>query len=79
MSNRLIEALKGCNMPNTMEYLTIEDESPMVWDIEAMSELLPDIILASEENKELARHIVPLTWAIRHLTEIRNELKGGIA
>lgn len=76
MSRPLIAKLPDC--PKTLDYLTVNDEEcPLVWDINALTEELPKLVTASDGGENFDRLILSISWVIVHLRQIYNEVREG--
>ena len=64
------------NCPIARKHLTVNDEEcPLVWDINALTEELPKLVTASDGGENFDRLILSISWVIVHLRQIYNEVK----
>lgn len=71
------------NYPEACEYLGIglkpTEETPLDSDIETITGILPYLVTVSDEDKAMTNKCIEISYIIRNLQRVRDELKtkGG--
>lgn len=70
------------NCPQTLEYLDVSqgEGCSLMIDLDALQGILPDVVMASENDDTLVKASVVISYTINSLRKIWDELrKGGTA
>ena len=67
------------NCPHTLEYLDVSqgENCPMMMDLDSLQEIIPTVVMATENDDSLIKASVVISYTINSLRNMLDELRKG--
>lgn len=67
------------NCPHTLDYLDVSqgEDCSLMLDLDALQEILPDVVMATENDNSLVKASVVISYTINSLRKMWDELRKG--